>query len=60
MSLSPSRPFILRPVATSLLMAAIMLAGYVGYMQPLTEISRVYDASKPNQDAAASFKLKPS
>ena len=29
-SLSPSRPFILRPVATSLLMAAILLAGGVG------------------------------
>ena len=29
--MSPSRPFILRPVATSLLMAAILLAGFVGY-----------------------------
>ena len=29
-SLSPSRPFILRPVATSLLMAAILLAGGIG------------------------------
>src|SRR6185437_16353434 len=28
--MSPSRPFILRPVATSLLMAAIMLVGFVG------------------------------
>jgi multidrug efflux pump len=27
--MSPSRPFILRPVATSLLMAAILLAGIV-------------------------------
>ncbi|HUV70010.1 MAG TPA: multidrug efflux RND transporter permease subunit [Terracidiphilus sp.] len=33
MSLSPSRPFILRPVATSLLMAAILLAGGVAYVQ---------------------------
>jgi multidrug efflux pump len=32
-SLSPSRPFILRPVATSLLMAAILLAGGVAYVQ---------------------------
>jgi multidrug efflux pump len=30
---SPSRPFILRPVATSLLMAAILLVGIVGYTQ---------------------------
>ena len=29
--MSPSRPFILRPVATSLLMAAILLAGIVAY-----------------------------
>ena len=28
--MSPSRPFILRPVATSLLMLAIVLAGIVG------------------------------
>jgi multidrug efflux pump len=30
---SPSRPFILRPVATSLLMAAILLTGFIGYEQ---------------------------
>jgi multidrug efflux pump len=30
---SPSRPFILRPVATSLLMAAILLSGIVAYRQ---------------------------
>src|ERR1700722_4916119 len=29
--MSPSRPFIMRPVATSLLMAAIMLAGMVAF-----------------------------
>ena len=29
--MSPSRPFIMRPVATSLLMAAILLAGMVGF-----------------------------
>jgi len=28
---SPSRPFILRPVATSLLMAAILLTGFIAY-----------------------------
>jgi multidrug efflux pump len=31
--LSPSRPFILRPVATALLMAAILLVGIVAYTQ---------------------------
>src|ERR1700691_4202940 len=32
-AVSPSRPFILRPVATSLLMAAILLVGVVSYTQ---------------------------
>ena len=42
MSLSPSRPFILRPVATSLLMAAILLAGFVGYLQlPVSALPEV-------------------
>ena len=42
MSLSPSRPFILRPVATSLLMAAILLAGGVGYLQlPVSALPEV-------------------
>src|ERR1700709_2842658 len=31
--MSPSRPFILRPVATALLMIAILLAGSVAYTQ---------------------------
>ncbi len=31
--MSPSRPFILRPVATSLLMAGIMIAGTIAYNQ---------------------------
>ena len=31
--MSPSRIFILRPIATSLLMVAIMLAGIVAYKQ---------------------------
>ena len=31
--MSPSRPFILRPVATSLLMAGILLAGAIAYEQ---------------------------
>ncbi len=42
MSISPSRPFILRPVATSLLMAAILLAGAVGYEQlPVSALPEV-------------------
>jgi multidrug efflux pump len=40
--LSPSRPFILRPVATSLLMAAIMLIGIVAYTQlPVSALPEV-------------------
>jgi multidrug efflux pump len=40
--LSPSRPFILRPVATSLLMAAILLVGIVGYTQlPVSALPEV-------------------
>ena len=40
--MSPSRPFILRPVATSLLMAAIMLAGIVAYTQlPISALPQV-------------------
>jgi multidrug efflux pump len=39
---SPSRPFILRPVATSLLMAAIMLTGIVAYTQlPVSALPQV-------------------
>jgi multidrug efflux pump len=39
---SPSRPFILRPVATSLLMAAILLVGIVGYFQlPVSALPEV-------------------
>ena len=40
--MSPSRPFIMRPVATSLLMAAIMLAGIVAYLQlPVSALPEV-------------------
>jgi multidrug efflux pump len=39
---SPSRPFILRPVATSLLMAAILLVGIVSYTQlPVSALPEV-------------------
>ena len=40
--ISPSRPFILRPVATSLLMVAIVLAGLVGFkFLPLSALPQV-------------------
>ncbi len=40
--MSPSRPFILRPVATSLLMAAILLSGVVAYRQlPVSALPEV-------------------
>ncbi len=40
--MSPSRPFILRPVATSLLMAAILLVGIVAYFQlPVSALPEV-------------------
>jgi multidrug efflux pump len=40
--MSPSRPFILRPVATSLLMVAIVLAGLIGFhFLPLSALPEV-------------------
>ena len=40
--MSPSRPFIQRPVATSLLMVAIVLAGFVGFrFLPLSALPQV-------------------
>ncbi|MDP3824127.1 MAG: efflux RND transporter permease subunit [Burkholderiales bacterium] len=40
--MSPSHPFILRPVATSLLMVAIVLAGFVGFrFLPLSALPQV-------------------
>ncbi len=40
--MNPSRQFILRPVATSLLMAAIFLVGIVGYSQlPVSALPQV-------------------
>jgi len=42
MSMNPSRIFILRPVATSLLMAGIMLMGFVAYRQlPVSALPQV-------------------
>ncbi len=40
--MNPSRPFILRPVATSLLMAGILLAGFTAYKQlPVSALPEV-------------------
>ena len=57
--MSPSRPFILRPVATSLVMAAILLVGLVGYTQlpisalpevdyPTIQVVTFYPGASPN------------
>ena len=59
--MSPSTPFILRPVATSLLMVAIMLAGAVAYYQlpvsalpqvdyPTIQVADVLSGSEPGRD----------
>ena len=59
MSLSPSRPFILRPIATSLLMAAIMIAGGIAYLQlpvsalpevdyPIIQVLTFYPGASPD------------
>ena len=62
--MSPSRPFILRPVATSLLMAAILLAGLVAYKQlpvsalpevdyPTIQVVTFYPGASPDVVASA-------
>ena len=49
--MSPSRPFILRPVATSLLMVAILLAGFVAYLQlPVSALPQVDYPIDPGED----------
>ena len=62
--MSPSRPFILRPVATSLLMVAILLVGIVAYKQlpvsalpevdyPTMQIVTFYPGASPDVTASA-------
>jgi multidrug efflux pump len=62
--MSPSRPFILRPVATSLLMAAILLVGIVAYTQlpisalpevdyPTIQVITFYPGASPDVTASA-------
>ncbi len=62
--MSPSRPFILRPVATSLLMVAILLAGTVAYVQlpvsalpqvdyPIIQVQTFYPGASPEVMASS-------
>ena len=62
--MNPSRPFIIRPVATSLLMAAILLAGFVGFTQlpvsalpevdyPTIQVVTFYPGANPDVVASA-------
>ena len=62
--MNPSRPFIIRPVATSLLMAAILLAGFVGFTQlpvsalpevdyPTIQVVTFYPGANPDVMASA-------
>src|ERR1700688_4739269 len=62
--MNPSRPFILRPVATSLLMAAILLAGFVAFLQlpvsalpevdyPTIQVVTFYPGASPDVSASA-------
>src|SRR6201994_1699179 len=62
--MSPSRPFILRPVATSLLMVAILLAGFVAYRQlpvsalpevdyPIIQVVTFYPGASPDVMSSA-------
>ncbi|HEY6329186.1 MAG TPA: efflux RND transporter permease subunit [Blastocatellia bacterium] len=62
--MSPARTFILRPVATSLLMAAILLVGFVGFRQlpvsalpevdyPTIQVVTFYPGASPDVMASA-------
>jgi multidrug efflux pump len=61
---NPSRLFILRPVATTLIMAAILLAGFVGFRQlpvsalpevdyPTIQVVTFYPGASPDVTASA-------
>ena len=62
--MNPSRPFILRPIATSLLMAAILIAGAIGFKQlpvsalpqvdyPTIQVVTFYPGASPDVMASA-------
>jgi multidrug efflux pump len=61
---NPSRPFILRPVATSLLMTAVLLSGAIAYRQlgisalpevdyPTIQVATFYPGASPDVTASA-------
>jgi multidrug efflux pump len=62
--MNPSRPFILRPVATTLLMVGVLLVGYVAYRQlpvsalpqvdyPTIQVETFYPGASPDVMASA-------
>ncbi len=62
--MNPSRPFILRPVATTLLMVGVLLVGYVAYRQlpvsalpqvdyPTIQVQAFYPGASPDVMASA-------
>ena len=62
--MNPSRPFILRPIATSLVMAAVLLIGIIGYRQlpiaalpevdyPTMQVTTFYPGASPDVVASA-------
>jgi multidrug efflux pump len=62
--MNPSRPFILRPIATSLLMAALLLVGFIAFRQlpiaalpevdyPTMQITTFYPGASPEVVASA-------
>ena len=62
--MSPSRPFILRPVATSLLMVALMLVGVVAFQflplaalpevdYPTIQVTTLYPGASPEVMASS-------
>ena len=66
--MSPSRPFIMRPVATSLLMAAILLAGAVAFKflslsalpevdYPTIQVMALYPGASPDVVTASITRL---
>jgi multidrug efflux pump len=62
--MSPSRPFILRPIATSLLMVGILIAGAIGFKElpvsalpqvdyPTIQVMTFYPGASPDVMASA-------
>jgi len=62
--MNPSRPFILRPVATSLIMVALLLVGYIGFRAlpiaalpdvdyPTMQVTTFYPGASPDVVASA-------